>query len=98
MSDRMKAAQAEALRRFRREGQQLTPFRLLVVAIVVVVTVTSNPAPGLSGRHLALAICLVVYVVEMLGWPLLRSDHVAVRVGEIALLGASSVAIVVLQP
>jgi signal transduction histidine kinase len=98
MSDRVKAVQAEALRRFRHEGQQLTPFRLLVVAIVVVVTVTSTPALGLSGRHLALAICLVVYAVEMLGWPLLRSDRVAVRVGELLLLGASSVAIVVLQP
>ena len=98
MSDRVKAVQAEALRRFRREGQQLTPFRLLVVAIVVVVTVTSTPAVGLTGRHLALAICLVVYAIEMLGWPLLRSDRVAVRVGELLLLGASSVAIAVLQP
>jgi signal transduction histidine kinase len=98
MSDRVKAAQAEALRRFRREGQQLTPFRLLVVVIVVVVTVTSKPTIGLSGRHLALAICLVVYAVEMLGWPLLRSNRVSVRVGELAFLGASSVAIIVLQP
>ena len=98
MSDRVKAVQAEALRRFRREGQQLTPFRLLVVAIVVVATLTSKPAVGLSGRHLALAVCLLIYAVEMLGWPLLRSDRVAVRVGELSLLGASSVAIAVLQP
>src|SRR5580693_8456783 len=88
MSDRAQAAQAEALRRFRREGRQLNPLRWWVVAIVVVVAVTSKPAIGLSGRHLALAICLVVFVVEMLGWPLLRPcfpDQVAARVGELAI-------------
>src|SRR5580658_7148936 len=101
MSDRAQAAQAEALRRFRREGRQLNPLRWWVVAIVVVVAVTSKPAIGLSGRHLALAICLVVFVVEMLGWPLLRPrfpDQVAARVGELAVFGASAVAIAVLQP
>src|SRR5580692_6651886 len=101
MSDRAQAAQAEALRRFRREGRQLNPLRWWVVAIVVVVAVTSKPAIGLSGRHLALAICLVVFVVEMLGWPLLRPcfpDRVAARVGELAVFGASAVAIAALQP
>jgi signal transduction histidine kinase len=98
MSDRVKAAQAEALRRFRREGQQLAPLRLWVVGIVVLVTATSKPTLGLSGRHLALAICLVVFAIEMLGWPILRSGRVAARVSELAVLGASSVAIVVLQP
>jgi signal transduction histidine kinase len=101
MNDRVQAAQAEALRRFRREGRHLTPLRWWVVAIVVIVAVTSKPAIGLSGRHLALAICLVVFAVEMLGWPLLRPrfpDQVAARVGELAVFGASAVAIAVLQP
>jgi len=98
MSDRVQAAQAEALRRFRREGRQLNPLRWWVVGIVVLVAVTSKPVVGLSGRHLALAICLVVFVVEMLGWPVLRSGQVAARVGELAVLGASAVAIAVLQP
>jgi signal transduction histidine kinase len=100
MSDRVQAAQAEALRRFRRETRQLNPLRWWVVAIVVVVAVTSKPAIGLSGRHLALAICLVVFVVEMLGWPLLRPAFPgqAARVGELAVFGASAVAIVVCQP
>jgi len=101
MSDRVQAAQAEALRRFRREGRQLAPLRWWVVAIVVIVAVTSKPAIGLSGRHLALAISLVVYVVEMLGWPLLRPrfpDQVVARVGELAVFGASAVALAVFQP
>jgi signal transduction histidine kinase len=98
MSDRVQAAQAEALRRFRRQGRQLAPLRLWVVAIVVLVALTSKPGIGLSGRHLALAVCLVVYLIEILGWPILRRDGVAARVGELAVLGASSIAIVVLQP
>jgi len=101
MSDRVQAAQAAALRRYRREGRQLNPLRWWVVAIVVIVAVTSKPAVGLSGRHLALAICLVVFVVEMLGWPLLRSGfpgYVPARVGELTFFGASAVAIAVLQP
>ena len=98
MSDRVQAAQAEALRRFRRQGRQLAPLRLWVVAIVVLVALTSKPGIGLSGRHLALAICLVVYLIEIIGWPILRRDGVAARVGELAVLGASSIAIVVLQP
>ena len=101
MSDRVQAAQAEALRRFRREGRQLNPLRWWVVAIVVVVALTSKPAIGLSGRHLGLAVSLVVFAVEMLGWPLLRPrfpDLVAARVGELLVFGASAVAIVVFQP
>jgi signal transduction histidine kinase len=101
MNDRVQAAQAEALRRFRRETRQLNPLRWWVVAIVVVVALTSKPAIGLSGRHLGLAISLVVFAVEMLGWPLLRPrfpDLVAARVGELVVFGASAVAIVVFQP
>ena len=98
MSDRVEAAQAEALRRFRRQDRQLAPLRLWVVAIVVLVAVTSKPEVGLSGRRLALAICLLVFVIEMLGWPILRAGGVAARVGELLVMGASSVAIVVLQP
>jgi signal transduction histidine kinase len=98
MSDRMKAAQAEAVRRFRREGRQLAPLRWWVAGIVVLVAVTSQPAAGLSGRHLVLAICLVVFVIEMLGWPILRPGQVAARLGELAVWGASAVAIAALQP
>ncbi len=98
MSDRVQAAQAEALRRFRREGRQLAPLRLAVVAIVVLVAVTSKPGIGLSGRHLALAVCLAVFTIELLGWPILPSGPVAARVGELAVMGASAVAIAVLQP
>ena len=101
MSDRVQAAQADALRRYRREGRQLNPLRWWVVAIVVLVAATSKPVVGLSGRHLALAICLVVFVVEMLGWPVLRSrfpGQLAARGGELAVFGASAVAIAVLQP
>ncbi len=98
MSDRVEAAQAEALRRFRRQDRQFAPLRLWVVAIVVLVAVTSKPEVGLSGRGLALAICLLVFVIEMLTWPILRVGGVAVRVGELLVMGASSVAIVLLQP
>jgi signal transduction histidine kinase len=98
MSERVAAAQAEALRRFRREGRQLAPLRLGVVGIVVLLALTSKPAIGLSGRHLALAICLVVFAAEMIGWPLLRSGQAGARAGELAFFGASAVAIAVFQP
>jgi signal transduction histidine kinase len=65
---------------------------------VIVVALTSKPTVGLSGRHLALALCLVVFVVGMLSWPVIPPRYVAGRVGELALMGASAVAIVVLQP
>jgi hypothetical protein len=67
MGERVKAAQAEALRRFRNEGRQLAPMRFSVVVVVVLVAATSKPAIGLSGHHLALGIALVVFIVEMLG-------------------------------
>jgi signal transduction histidine kinase len=100
MSDRVQAAQAEAERRIRRQGRHLAPLRVWVVAVVILVAVTSKPHVGLSGRGLALTICLVVFAIEMLGWPVLRriGTGTAVRVSELALMGASAVAIVVLQP
>jgi len=98
MTEREKAAQAEALRRSRRDRRYLTPLRLCVVGIVLLVAVTSKPTVGLSGRHLALTICLLVFVIEMLGWPNLRGNQVAARVAELMFMGASAVALVVLQP
>jgi signal transduction histidine kinase len=98
MGERMSAAQVEALRRLRREGRSLAPLRVWLVAVVVVVAATSHPALGLAGRHLALTGCLAVFVIEMLGWPLLRVSSSVARVGELALMGASAVAIAWLQP
>lgn len=98
MSDRVQAALAEAERRARRQNRHLAPLRLWVVAVVALVAVTSQPEIGLSGRRLALTVCLVVFVIEMLGWPLLRRGGTAIRVGELAVMGASAVAIVALQP
>jgi signal transduction histidine kinase len=76
----------------------MVPLRVWVVGIVVAVAATSKPPIGLSGRHLALVLCLIVFAVEMLAWPILPWDRVAARVGELAVLGASAVALVVLQP
>jgi len=98
MGDRVKAAQAEALRRFHHEGRQLAPLRFGVIGIVILVAATSKPTIGLSGRHLALAIALVVFIVEMLCWPIFRSSGISGRVAELAVMGGSAVAIVVLQP
>ncbi len=98
MSDRVQAAQAEALRRSRRDDRQLAPLRLVVVGVVVLLAVTSKPAIGLSGRHLVLAVCLAVFTVEMLGWPILPRDGTAARVGELTVMGASAVTIAVIQP
>jgi signal transduction histidine kinase len=98
MSDRVQAAQAEALRRSRRDDRQLAPLRLVVVGIVVLLAVTSKPAIGLSGRHLVLAVCLAVFTIEMLGWPILPWAGTAARVGELTVMGASAVVIAVLQP
>jgi signal transduction histidine kinase len=97
MSERVMAAQAEGLRRLQHQGRQLIPLRVWVVAIVVVVALTSKPAIGLSGRHLALLLCLAFFVVDMLLWPILPWDTAVARVGELAALGASAVALVVLQ-
>ncbi len=102
MSDRVKAAQAQALRRFRYEGRQLAPLRVWLVAIVVIVALTSKPSIGLSGRHLALSLCLALFVLEMLTWPIIRPGHyasdVVSRVSELTVMGASAVALVALQP
>lgn len=102
MSDRVKAARAEALRRLRREGRQLAPLRVWLTVIVVVVALTSKPSVGFSGRHLALLLCLAVFVLEMLTWPAFRSGHHAEntvsRVAELTIMGASAVALVSLQP
>lgn len=98
MSERVVAAQAQGLRRLRHQDRRLVPLRVGVVAIVVVVALTSKPAIGLSGRHLALLACLAVFVVEMLGWPLLPWERAEARAGELAVLGASAVALVALQP
>jgi signal transduction histidine kinase len=98
MSERVMAAQAEGLRRLRHQDRRLVPLRVWVVAIVAVVALTSKPAIGLSGRHLALLACLAVFVVEMLLWPILPWDTAVARVGELAVFGASAVALVVLQP
>lgn len=98
MGSRVEAAQAEALRRFRHEGRQLAPLRFWVIGIVAVVTATSKPTIGLEGRHLALGIALVVFVVEMLGWPIFRSSGVAGRVVELGVMGACAVTIAALQP
>lgn len=98
MGEHVKAAQAEALRRFRSEGRQLAPLRFWVTAVVVLVVATSKPPMGMSGRHLALALCLVVFVLEMLGWPLLRGSATAARAAELAGFGAVAVAIAALQP
>jgi signal transduction histidine kinase len=95
MSDRVQAAQAEARRRFRR---QVTPLRLWLVTIAVIVAVTSKPEIGLSGQRLALTTCFVVFVIEMLGWPILRRGGNAVRAAELMVTGASAVGIAALQP
>ncbi|MGB8179794.1 MAG: histidine kinase [Acidimicrobiales bacterium] len=102
MSDRVEAAQEEALRRFQREGRQLAPLRVWLVAIVVVVALTSKPSVGLAGRHLALLVCLALFVLEMLTWPAIRPGlHTAspfIRASELTIMGASAVALVALQP
>jgi hypothetical protein len=71
---------------------------LWVIAVVVLVSLTAKPGIGLSGRHLALAICLAVFLIEMAAWPTLRFGGVAARVTELTIMGASAVAIVVFQP
>ncbi|MGC2485395.1 MAG: histidine kinase [Acidimicrobiales bacterium] len=102
MSDRVKAVQAEALRRFQREGRQLAPLRFGLVAIVIIIALTSKPTIGLSGHHLAFAICFLVFVIEMLGWPIFRpglhAGNLSWRLGELSIMGASAVALVALQP
>jgi len=98
MGDRVKAAQAEALRRFRREGRQLAPLRFWVIGIVVIVATTSEPTIGLSGKPLVLSSALAVFVIEMAGFPIFRSRGVASRVAEFAVMGAGAVAIAAIQP
>jgi signal transduction histidine kinase len=98
MGGRVQAAQANAVRRQHREGRQLTPLRWWVVAVVVAVAATSHPAVGLSGRRLGLTVCLVIFVVEMLGFPLARIGSTWARVAELTVMGGSAVAVGVLQP
>jgi signal transduction histidine kinase len=46
----------------------------------------------------ALRPVILVFVVEMLGWPVLRSGQATARVAELTVFGASAVAIAVFQP
>jgi len=98
MGERVVSAQVDALRRRRREGRQLAPLRVAVTAIVVAVALTSTPSVGLAGRHLALSACVLLFVVEMLGWPLLRVDVLLVRASELLVMGGAGVAIAAIQP
>jgi signal transduction histidine kinase len=95
MSDRVQAAQAKARRRFRR---QITPLRLSLVGIAVIIAVTSKPEPGLTGQRLTLTIAFIVFVIEMFGWPILHRDSNASRLAEFTVTGVSATVIAALQP
>lgn len=98
MGERVEAARAETLRRSRREGRRLVPLRLAVTVIVVLVAATSTPSLGLSGRRLGLSICVVIFALAMLAWPLARLRGDTVLTFELVVLGGSAVAMAGLQP
>jgi signal transduction histidine kinase len=101
MGRRITATQGEALRRRHGQRNQLAPFRFVVVAVVVVVALTSPPHPTLVGKGLLISICLCVFglgaLVTPVNWPSRWSVEV-LRVLEMSLFAISAVAIAILQP
>ncbi len=94
------AVEEESLRRHDRQQRLFAPFRFIVVATVVIVTLTSSPSPSMSARGLTIVISLVVFSVGTLRWPIdwRRTPNETSRLIGIAVLGASSIALAAAQP
>jgi signal transduction histidine kinase len=100
MGDRVVVAKAEALSRHYRQRRQLAPFRLAVIAAVLVVALTSKPPANFDGRGLAITLCLVVFCVGVMLFPASGSANTVTvsRTLELVAISAVSVALVFLQP
>lgn len=98
-SARVSAARDQAERRRLRKYEQLQHLSWAVIAIVAIVTLTTDPRPGGHGKPLGVAIALAVYELGMLALMYGTRQSGSVRNGlVIALIGGGGVALAALQP
>src|SRR5689334_1555414 len=60
-SARVRAARAAALERQRRHGTVLRPLGIVLMALVIVPSLSAAPGPGLAGESLAVTVSLAVF-------------------------------------
>lgn len=90
----------EARRRRERQRRQGYPLQLAVLLAVVVPALLAHPAPGMSGRGLAITIALVVYTAGVAAPAHGRTsgEGAAPLVLVLACIGAAGVTLAALQP
>jgi signal transduction histidine kinase len=99
-SARVAAARSRARERGDAQRQALRPLGLVFIAIVVVASVQTHPAPGLHGKGLAVTLLLAAYAAAVLtaisvGW---ARRGLPAQAAMISLIGGCAVALAVLQP
>jgi signal transduction histidine kinase len=100
VSARVAQARSRARERGDAARQALRPLGLVFLAIVVIASVQTSPAPGLRGAGLAVALVLVLYAATVLtaitvGW---ARRGLAAQAATVALIGGCGVALAALQP
>jgi signal transduction histidine kinase len=99
-SAREAEARARADQRLRRQRDIFRPLGLVVIAAVVVGAINGHPAPAGHGDGLGVAAALLVFAVSIACavQGSFVGRRLAVQAGVIAVMGASGVALVALQP
>ena len=100
VSARVAEARSRASERGDQQRQALRPLGLAFIAVVVILSVRTHPAPGLRGTGLAVTLVLAVYAAAVvtaisLGW---ARRGLAVQAAVIGLIGGCGVALAALQP
>jgi signal transduction histidine kinase len=100
VSARVAEARSRARERGDQQRQALRPLGLAFIAVVVILSVRTHPAPGLYGTGLAVTLVLAAYAAAVLtavsiGW---AHRGLAAQVAVIGLIGGCGVALAALQP
>jgi signal transduction histidine kinase len=100
VSARVARARSRARERGDAARQALRPLGLVFLAIVVIASVQTSPAPGLRGAGLAVTLVLVVYSAAVMtaitvGW---ARRGLAAQAVAVVLIGGCGVALAALQP
>jgi signal transduction histidine kinase len=100
VSARVAQARSRARDRGDAARQALRPLGLVFLAIVVIASVQTSPAPGLRGAGLVVALVLVLYAAAVVtaitvGW---ARRGLAAQAVAVALIGGCGVALAALQP
>jgi len=99
-SARVARARSRARERGDRQRQALRPLGWAFIAIVVTASAQADPAPGLTGARLGVALALAVYVTAVATAITVRWARrgLAAQAAVIGLIGGAGVALAALQP